>query len=258
MQLLYDTKKRKKASNNNGSEDGAIFRFYIGKIVMVSLMIMMPVLTIASQSTLEEPRVSHVATFVNSMGEQLPHAESMRLADVGVVAEEDSLALVALYHSAEGDYWRDDFRAGWLTTPVATWPGVRTVANVGSEAEPEWRIIDFRKTGFTMTRTGTLPPEIGNMVYLERLEIRNNLFSGPIPVQVANMDRLGQYFSTNNLQTGAPPWEEIVEKLKLLRQIDIKFNFHTGTLPPAVGGFESLTSLLIEANYFDGDRKSVV
>ena len=73
-------------------------------------------------------------------------------ATFGQVPESDSLALVALYNSTNGDSWTDD--SNWLQPgqPVSTWHGIRVRNNRVEE------IHIYRNN-----LVGTLPEEMGNL-----------------------------------------------------------------------------------------------
>ncbi|MFT5145187.1 MAG: hypothetical protein ACI84D_003829, partial [Thalassolituus oleivorans] len=84
------------------------------------------------------------------------------------VAEQDSLALVALFNATVGPGW-DDYGDRWMVGPVGTWRGVQIRAG--------------RVTGLIVERAGmrgVLPPELANLTELERLSLVNNRIGGEI------------------------------------------------------------------------------
>ena len=82
----------------------------------------------------------------------------------------DRDVLVALYHSTDGDNWlRSD---NWLTdAPIGSWYGV--VADNGVRVMG----LDLPNNGLS----GSIPPELGNLISLESLWAGSNFLSGEIP-----------------------------------------------------------------------------
>jgi hypothetical protein len=96
---------------------------------------------------------------------------------VGAVSESDSLGLVALYNSTDGDNWADN--TNWLSGPVSTWYGVTVsgdrVINL---------LLDFNNL------VGVIPPEIGDLTQLVNLYLSANHLSGSIPSEIGNFTEL--------------------------------------------------------------------
>ena len=98
----------------------------------------------------------------------------------------DRAALAALYNATNGSSWQDD--TNWLSNrPLGEWHGVSTDA-------------DGRVTKLVLGSnqlTGPIPSELGNLANLQDLELRDNQFSGYVPVKLLDMTsndvaRLGQ------------------------------------------------------------------
>ena len=53
--------------------------------------------------------------------------------------------------------------------------------------------------------TGEIPEEIGNLTYLEELDISDNLLTGEIPEEIGNLTYLEDLNISNNLLTGEIP-----------------------------------------------------
>ena len=77
------------------------------------------------------------------------------------VVEQDSLALVALYESTDGDNWDDN--DGWLEAPVAEWHGVTVSGD---------RVVGLDLGSNLLT--GEIPPELGQLSSLEVLDLHSN------------------------------------------------------------------------------------
>lgn len=56
-----------------------------------------------------------------------------------------------------------------------------------------------------MGLTGPIPKAIGELVYLEQLDLNNNSLVDPIPVEIGNLVRLQQLILNRNLFTSPPP-----------------------------------------------------
>ncbi|KAL7517387.1 hypothetical protein ACHAWX_002310 [Stephanocyclus meneghinianus] len=76
--------------------------------------------------------------------------------------------------------------------------------------------------------TGTIPPEIVRLEYLQVLDVHSNSLSGTLPAE---------------LEIGALP---------LLTTIDLGFNNFTGTLPAELGNASALTAIYMMRNNFTG------
>ncbi|HPR31724.1 MAG TPA: sugar-binding protein, partial [Prolixibacteraceae bacterium] len=76
----------------------------------------------------------------------------------------DSLALVALYRSTDGDNWTD--RSNWLTGPVSSWYGITLNGDTVSQ-------INLGNNNLN----GVIPPEFGNLDRLDDLNLDGNLVS---------------------------------------------------------------------------------
>jgi len=109
----------------------------------------------------------------------------------GPVNVEDSIALVAIYYGANGDFWHNN--SGWLTDNISGWHGIVEVTEV---AQQDWRVtaielIDNNLTGF-------LVPEISDLHYLERLDVSNNRLMGHLSDEIGDLPYLQELVLSNN------------------------------------------------------------
>lgn len=189
------------------------------------------------------------------------------------VPESDSLALVAFYNSMSGDHWKNN--GGWLVDRVDTWHGIST-KNVGSDAEPEWRVVKIAFSN-NMTQPGTLPPELGNLEYLEDLVLRDDpALYGEWPKEIGNIRRMNEIRTQDTNMSGEIPWvdlvradirrirlqsakhvgeipDEIFGQLNRLQRIEISYQYISGSIPPSAASLSSLRRFRLQGNLLTGE-----
>ena len=142
------------------------------------------------------------------------------------VNEKDSLALVAFYNGTNGEHWST--RSQWLRGPVKLWYGISLTDN---------RVTELILPSNSIA--GHIPPEIGDLEYLEKIDLQNNsLFS--IPPEIGKLTRLRELDLQFNWQIRDSVPDEIVnlihlEKLNLKKN---RFNYLPDLTPldPEAGG----------------------
>ena len=136
--------------------------------------------------------------------------------------EEERALLEAFFHATNGPNWFN--KDHWLTdSPISDWYGIERLRN-GHVA-----ILNLESNGLT----GTIPPEIGEMLSLETLNLAANGLTGTIPPEIGNMPSLEiLILSANELSGTIPP--EIGEMPSLTRLI-VNNNSLSGNIPPELG-----------------------
>ena len=132
----------------------------------------------------------------------------------------DRDVLVAFYYATDGDNWlRSD---NWLTdAPIGTWYGVTT--------DDSGRVIEL--VLWFNELSGTIPPELGDLTALTRLDFSGNRLSGTIPTELGNLTALTYLrLSGNNL---------------------------SGTVPPELGNLVNLDALYLAGNRLTGCQLAV-
>ncbi|MFC1552585.1 cohesin domain-containing protein, partial [Candidatus Latescibacterota bacterium] len=159
-------------------------------------------------------------------------------------AEQDSLALVALYNSTNGPSWSN--KTNWLTAAtISEWYGVTFTENRVTE-------LDLKSNNLS----GTIPLEIGNLTNLSLLNLSGNGLSGTIPLEIGNLTNLNSMnFSYNNI-TGTIPSE--IGYLINLKSLFLTNNELSGSIPPEIGNLINLTSLSLSGNKLSGTIPSVI
>ncbi len=182
------------------------------------------------------------------------------------VSESDSLALVALYNSTNGEKWtRND---NWLKGRVDTWYGVK----VDKYALDEYRVTQLNLKFQNLN--GIIPPEIGNLTKLSIINLSINQLEGEVPKEIGNLEDLNHLYLSNNKLTGEIPpeiWQmknlsllsldnnelkgelpSEISNLEFLSNLDLRFNQLSGNIPPEIFNLSDLQYLNLGWNQFTG------
>jgi Leucine-rich repeat (LRR) protein len=151
--------------------------------------------------------------------------------------EEDSLALVDLYDSTDGDNWTNN--TNWKSDTIDTWYGVTVSDNRVTQ-------LDLHSDNLS----GTIPSSIGDLTNLTYLDLENNQLSGSIPSSIGNLPNLLTLdFNENNL-TGSIP--SSIGDLSELRNLFLEDNELLGTIPPSIENLTKLQHLYLFDNQLSG------
>jgi hypothetical protein len=153
------------------------------------------------------------------------------------VAAGDSLALVELYDSTDGDNWYNN--NNWNSGPVSTWHGVYISAG-------RVRSLQLQSNNLN----GPIPSSIGNLSNLKWLYLDGNQLSGSIPSSIGNLSNLMLLDLIDNQITGAIPPE--IGNLSSLMWLALNNNQLTGAIPPEIGNLSNLSSLILYNNQLTG------
>ena len=154
-------------------------------------------------------------------------------------AESDSAALAALYDATDGDNWkRND---NWLSgEDLGDWYGVTT----DSAGRVIWLWL------YDNGLSGRLPPELGDLSYLERLTISDNDLPDSIPTELGGLSRLTYLSLGYNSLIGPIPSD--LGDLDKLEQLALCGNDLTGEIPTAIGNLDRLEQLNLCYNDLTG------
>jgi Leucine-rich repeat (LRR) protein len=158
----------------------------------------------------------------------------------------DSLAVVDLYNSTNGDHWNS--KNNWLTKkPLGTWYGIEVRKN---------RVFKIYLPINNLT--GTIPASIGNLTELRHLVLSESPFlKGPIPSTIGNLRQLQTLVLTELGLTGTIPDE--ITKLVNLRKLSLQNNYTlTGNIPFNIGNLINLRALTLYANNLSGTLPSSI
>ena len=180
-------------------------------------------------------------------------------ATVTVLENPDRAALAALYHATDGPNWVNN--ENWLTdAPLGEWYGVDTDASgrvtrivlkenaLAGPMPPELgdltslRRLDFTSNGLT----GSIPAELGSLANLEFLNLPINNLAGPLPPELGGLANLWWLqLATNALEGPLPPeWDGLTK----LQELYIFNNELSGPLPRSLFGLDDLVALSFGSN----------
>ncbi len=150
--------------------------------------------------------------------------------------DSDRNALTALYNTLDGPNWHDN--TNWLSdTPLEDWFGIST------DAEGRVTALNLGDNNLS----GTIPNELGYLVYLEGLALDGNQLSGEIPPEIGRLVNLTHlYLFDNQLMGPIPP---VLGNLTDLIHLCLDRNQLSGSVPPELGRLFKLKWLHLQYNF---------
>ena len=150
--------------------------------------------------------------------------------------------LLLVYHAMGGPEWIDN--RNWATdAPVERWYGVTTAGPHGG-GDVVW--LELRNNGLV----GSIPPELGNLGSLKRLDLGYNQLSGIIPRQLGRLRNLQELNLRGNELIGPIPPE--FGNLDSLRMLDLGYNQLSRSIPRQLGSLANLYRLYLDRNKLSG------
>lgn len=186
----------------------------------------------------------------------------------------DSLALVALYESTNGDNWVK-YRNNWKTAPMHRWYGVKTEKIDGIRRVVSLRLVGMNLQGsipaqlgqLTHLRNlnfigneglvGSIPDSIYHLTDLEVLNLSDTRITGGLSSKVAQLQKLDSlalrkgYQSPEEFRLTGPIPASICS-MKNLRYLNLDNNAFSGPIPENIGQMESLENLQLWCNKLSG------
>ena len=171
--------------------------------------------------------------------------------------------LIAFYHATGGQNWIEN--SNWLSDrPIGSWHGV-TVDRKGQVTELQ--LVDN-------LLDGPIPAEIGDLQFLEVINLEGNRLRGQLPLELGQLRRLEYLNVGRNTLTGpvregvlrspslhtlilhenalSGPVPSAIGSLSLLDYINLFSNEFSGTIPESIGNLENLRFLALSFNQLSG------
>ncbi|KAL3912112.1 MAG: hypothetical protein SGILL_007015 [Bacillariaceae sp.] len=165
--------------------------------------------------------------------------------DDGIAYNQDSslqkFGLLCLWYATGGDFWTDNSEWTEFGTSECTWKGVTCDSTYVVIA------LDLKENALS----GSIPPEIKLVRYLQSLTLSGNAIGGNLPVALAEMSELVDLQLSGNELAGPVPPE--YGSLDMLTTFDVSSNALTGTIPSSIGNMGNLEVLNLCSNDFSGN-----
>jgi Leucine-rich repeat (LRR) protein len=191
---------------------------------------------------------------------------------VAQVSEQEFQALKAIYNATGGDNWKN--RTGWENINTSATKNDVTTAWFGISEIIDGHITSFRPylnnlagtlppqlgdlkwlevlSFYGNSLTGVLPSEIGNLTSLVELNFDNNKITGPLPQEMTNLSKLKYlYISSNPLNIPFP--STIIEKLFALQILYANKCQFSGVLPDIFDSLTALDYIELSRNQLEGE-----
>ena len=156
------------------------------------------------------------------------------------VNEQDSLTLVALYNSTDGDNWTNN--KNWLSDkPLSQWYGIYLNFD---NTRVNWIFLDENNLN------GTIPTDIQNLTELTVLDLSVNNLTGEIPKEIGDLSNIIELYLHRNKLNGTIPQE--LGKLGNLTHLWLYSNELEKEIPKELGNLSSLLYLWLDNNKLTG------
>ncbi|VAI89585.1 unnamed protein product [Triticum turgidum subsp. durum] len=128
------------------------------------------------------------------------------------------------------------------TLHYCSWPGV----TCGKKHTSRVTALDLESLGLN----GQIPPCIGNLTFLARIYLQDNLLNGAIPPEVGQLHHLVELSLPHNNLAGAIP--NSFSTCSSLQIIDLGSNMLHGSIPDGIGMLPKLLNLYVPGNKLTG------
>ncbi len=128
-----------------------------------------------------------------------------------------------------------------VDTPITSWEGVRVRGTPGR--------VHFLLLA-DLGLTGVIPPELGALDALRRLDLDGNELTGEIPAELGGLSNLAHLYLFDNGLSGAIP--ATLGGLSKLTDLWLNDNELTGEIPAELGEIPDLEEIYVAGNSFTG------
>ena len=144
---------------------------------------------------------------------------------------------------------REIFHQLGMASSTATSMAANPCAALSIGCNANGQIIGLYLSGIQLP--GEIPPELGQLKYLEGLYLADNQLSGEIPREIGELKKLQLLYLHGNRLSGKIPRE--IGELKQLQMLYLHGNRLSGKIPLEVGQLKMLQMLCLQQNQLSGD-----
>lgn len=152
------------------------------------------------------------------------------------ISKSEKSALVDLYNSTNGDAWTISWN---LNSSSENWHGVL--------------IKDDHVVSIVLTNNnlqGIIPESIGNLKYLDNLDLAFNKLTGELPIEISKLSHLKVLKLEMNRLKGVLP--KNFDKLVVLEELILFNNMIEGEIPESIGQAKNLKIINLSSNFLSG------
>ena len=153
----------------------------------------------------------------------------------------DSLALLELYNSTNGDNWTYE-------VDEKPWDFTKSIDSLAGVTITDDRVSAIDLGGHNLV--DTIPNILFDLTQLTSLKLDGNRLVGSISPLISNFSKLETLWLQNNQLMGSIPAS--IGSLEALSKLRIYGNSLSGELPPALGDLSNLTQLWLHRNNLSG------
>lgn len=167
-------------------------------------------------------------------------------------------ALCALYNSTDGPHWQqvsssvggqDVSTANWATDkPLDQWYGVET--------NSDGRVVRIHLND--MGLSGTLPDNLGYLIYCQELWLSGNNLSGSLPASIGDMQSLKDFSASGNSLSGELSSSTLSKIASRLKNVSLADNLFSGGFPGWVASMPENCNFWLQGNCLSGKVPSAV
>jgi len=111
----------------------------------------------------------------------------------------------------------------------------------------QWRVLSLTLTGESLS--GQISSSLGNLTFLNYLDLSDNNFFGPLPL-LGGLQQLQYLFLNNNNLSGNIP--DALTNCSNLAYLNISSNSLVGSISPKFGLLSNLVAVILSDNQLDG------
>ncbi|KAE8124672.1 hypothetical protein FH972_019537 [Carpinus fangiana] len=173
-------------------------------------------------------------------------------ANINPLPPEEAQALVEIAKTlgkTDWDFSKDPCtrQSGWSKPEEDTSAVVRLGCNCSGENVCNVVSISLK----CQNLSGTLPPNLTGLPYLQEIELTRNYLNGSIPPGWGSSTQLVNISLLGNRLTGSIPKE--LANIPTLKSFVVEFNQLSGNLPPELGKMSSIERFFLTSNNFTGE-----
>lgn len=162
-------------------------------------------------------------------------------------------ALAALYAATGGPQWKDvTSTVGGRTSSTKNWCSEKPLSEwYGVETDPEGHVIYIHLS--EMGLCGTLPEELGDLVFCQELSVASNRLRGPLPVRLGEMKCLRSLSAGDNELNGVLEESTLSGLASHMKLLSLPGNEFTGGFPEWIADMPEQCNFWLQDNRLSGE-----